>query len=316
MARMAPRTVELSTRVPNEARGERLLTYLVRRFRYHSRAAWQDELRAKRLRLDGHLADGSEVLRAGMVLRYEKEHREPEVDEGFRVLHEDELLLVVDKPAHLPMHADGPFLRNTLIALLREAYGASLQLVHRLDRETSGVVVVAKDKATQALVQRQFGVTVQKEYLAVVEGRLTEAVVCEEPIGRDPESSVRLRRCARDDAVEPQPAKTSIVPVRAGPGRTLVRCTPTTGRTHQLRVHLEHRGHPVVGDKLYGQPDSHYLDFVRRMKAGASVFAAAAGQPNRQLLHAAALTLRHPLDERIVRFEAPAPAAFERWLLC
>ena len=316
MARMAPQTVELTSRVPNEARGQRLVEFLVRRFRYHSQARWLEELRAGRLRLDGRVADGSEELRPGMRLRYEKEHREPEVDAAYRVLHDDDHLLVVDKPAHLPMHADGPFLRNTLIHLLRSAHGASLQLIHRLDRETSGVVVVAKDKESQAFVQRQFGDTLQKEYLAVVDGHLAADVWCEAPIGRDPRSEIRLRRCARRDAVQPQAAQTALSPLRHGPSRTLVSCRPNTGRTHQLRVHLEHLGHPVVGDKLYGRPDDQYLEFVARMKAGQSVFDAPPGAPNRQLLHAAAVTLRHPRGGRAVRFEAPAPPEFERWLLC
>jgi 23S rRNA pseudouridine1911/1915/1917 synthase len=141
-------------------------------------------------------------------------------------------------------------------------------------------------------------------------------LVCEEPIGRDPTSAVRLRRCARADAASAQAARTSVTPLRHGPVTTLVRCEPETGRTHQLRVHLEHRGHPVLGDKLYGHPDAHYLEFVRRMKAGASVFDRQPDQPDRQLLHAESLTLRHPEDDREVRFESPTPPEFERWLLC
>lgn len=313
---MAPQTVVLTLRVPNEARGQLLLEFLVSRFRYHSEAEWRAQLRAARLRLDDRIADGAEELRAGMRLRYEKEHREPEVDDRYTVLHEDERLLVVDKPAHLPMHADGPFLRHTLIHLLRRDHGEALQLVHRLDRETSGVVVVAKDKAAQAHVQKQFGAGLAKEYVAVVAGVVTDGFVCREPIGRDPTSEVRLRRCARPDAVAPQPAETTVVPLRAGRARTLVRCHPTTGRTHQLRVHLEHRGHPVVGDKLYGRPDADYLEFVARMKAGESVFDAPVDEPHRQLLHAAALSLRHPADDAEVRFSAPTPPDFERWLLC
>ncbi len=316
MARMAPRTVRLTTRIPAGSSGASLLSYLCERFRYHSPSQWQAELRAGRLHLDGHVADGAELLRAGMQLRYDKLHREPEVASDYQVLHEDARLLVVDKPAHLPMHADGPFLRNTLIQMLRDAHGASLQLCHRLDRETSGVVIVAKDKLAQAHVQRQFGAGIRKQYVAVVRGQLHAPLVCEEPIGRDPTSDVRLRRCARADAVSAQAARTSITPLRRGPNTTLVRCEPETGRTHQLRVHLEHRGHPVLGDKLYGHPDAHYLDFVRRMKAGASVFETQPGQPDRQLLHAGSLTLRHPEDDRQVRFESPTPPEFERWLLC
>jgi len=308
--------IVLTSRIPNEAKGRTLLDFLASRFRYHDRSHWQRELAEQRLQLDGKRANGHETLRPGMRLRYEKLHREPPVDFGYRVLHEDAELLVVDKPAHLPMHADGPFIRNTLIARLRAEHGADLQLVHRLDRETSGVVVVARDKRSQAAVQEQFGQGLRKRYLAVVHGLVEQPFTCDEAIGHHPSSEVRLRRTAAPDALDPQPAHTEVVPERRGAHRSLVACAPTTGRTHQIRAHLEHRGHAIVGDKLYGRPDADYLDFVRRMKAGESVFQERPDEPNRQLLHAASITFCHPRDQREVCYEAPTPAEFERWLLC
>lgn len=316
MSRPAPQPIVLTSRIPNEATGRTLLEFLCQRFRYHDREHWQQELTQQRLQLDGLPANGSESLRAGMRLRYEKQHREPPADLSYRVLHQDEHLLVVDKPAHLPMHADGPFIRNTLIWKLRDDHGDQLQLVHRLDRETSGVVVVARDKQSQALIQRQFGSGLRKGYLAVVHGVVHATFACDEPIGHHPESEVRLRRTARPDAKRPQSAHTVVTPVRVASSRSLVQCEPTTGRTHQIRAHLEHRGHPIVGDKLYGRADGDYLDFVRRMKAGESVFETTDGQPNRQLLHASTITFRHPGDEQPVTYEAPMPPEFERWLLC
>ena len=311
-----PSTITLSSRVPADAKGEALIDYLARRFRYHDRAAWRLVLEAGRVHLDEVQATGAERLLPGMTLRYVKEHREPPVNTDFRVLHADDQLLVVDKPAHLPMHADGPFIRNTLIHLLRRSYGSGIQLVHRLDRETSGVVVAARSKDAQAAIQRQFGLDIEKSYLAVVDGLLQQSMVCEQEIGHHPRSAVRLRRSASPDARAPQRARTAIAPLEHGPRRTLVRCRPTTGRTHQIRVHLEHQGHPVVGDKLYGRSDEAYLAFVRRMKSGGSVFEAEDERPNRQLLHAHAITLQHPSDGRVVTFESPLPAEFRRWLLC
>lgn len=308
--------VVLRSRVPNSAAGLDLLAFLSQRFRYHDEAGWREQLEAGRLQLDGASADGTETLRAGMELCYRKSHQEPEVAADFAAIYQDEHLLVLDKPAHLPVHADGPFLRNTLIYLARARFGDTLQLCHRLDRETSGVVVLARSKQVQAEVQAQFGGGVEKDYLAVVHGHLRAPTTCDAPIGHHPTSEVRLRRCAAPDAIRPRPAETSFEPLRHGAAHTLVRCRPVTGRTHQLRVHLEHLGHPVVGDKLYGREDADYLEFVRSMKAGGSVFVEPSGRPNRQLLHAHALTLSHPQSGRRVRFEAPAPDEFERWLLC
>lgn len=313
---VTPSTITLSSRIPADAKGEALIDYLARRFRYHDRAEWRLILGAGRVHLDGVRATGSEPLQAGMTLRYEKEHREPPVNSDFRVLYADEALLVVDKPAHLPMHADGPFIRNTLIHLLRRSYGDSIQLVHRLDRETSGVVIAARSKEAQAAIQAQFGLDVEKSYLAVVDGLLEQPIVCEQEIGYHPRSAVRLRRSASPDARAPRSARTALEPVERGPRRTLVRCRPTTGRTHQIRVHLEQQGHPVVGDKLYGRSDDAYLAFVKRMKSGGSVFEAEDGTPNRQLLHAHSIRLQHPRDGRFVTFESPMPAEFRHWLLC
>lgn len=307
-----PSPIVLHSRIPNSARGQQLLEFLTERFRYLDRDGWSAELAAGRLQLDDRPASGSEHLRGGLVLRYEKPHREPPVDARFAVLHEDEHLVVVDKPAHLPMHADGPFIRNTLIHLLREAVHPDLQLIHRLDRETSGVVVAARSKQVQATIQEQFrtGGGLHKRYLAVVHGRLDQAVRIDRSIGHAADSIVQLRRSAADDAVAPKPAATRVEPVAHGAGRTLVACHPETGRTHQLRVHLEHLGHAIVGDRLYGQPDEHYLAFVARMKAGGDVFADRTDGYNRQLLHAHELSLDHPADGRRVTFSAPPPAEF------
>ncbi|MCK5940556.1 MAG: RluA family pseudouridine synthase, partial [Planctomycetes bacterium] len=235
MARSEPQPIVLTSRIPNDANGKTLLAFLVERFRYHDRDAWLAELGASRLQLDGQVADGSERLRQGMRLRYEKLHREPVVALDYRVLHQDPQLLVIDKPAHLPMHADGPFLRNTLIHQVRVDHGEDHQLVHRLDRETSGVVVIARDKATQAAIQQQFGAGLRKRYVAVVRGLVAAPFVCEEPIGHHPTSEIRLRRSAAPDAERPQHACTRVEPLRHGPRATLVACEPTTGRTHQIR---------------------------------------------------------------------------------
>lgn len=308
--------ITLQSRIPNDAAGKSLLSFLSQRFRYHSEQSWQLELDRGRLSLDSVAATGSEVLRGGMQLRYEKQHREPRVATDFRVLHRDEALMTVDKPAHVPMHADGPFIRNTLLSQLREQHGDELQLVHRLDRETSGICVVACTKDALKAMHLQFqNSLVRKVYVAVVHGRMEQPATCGEAIGHKADSIVQLRRSAAADALAPKTARTRFEPVRQGPNKTLVRCLPETGRTHQIRVHLEHIGHPIVGDKLYGHPDSHYLDFVARMKAGETVFEDTADAPNRQLLHAHQIHLQHPTTEADTCFEAPIPAEFERWLL-
>lgn len=315
-----PQPITLRSRIPNDAHGKDLLTFLCQRFRYHTRERWQQELDSGRLSLDDVRADGSETLRRGMQLSYAKDHREPRVRTDFRVLHEDDALMTVDKPAHLPMHADGPFIRNTLISQLRKAHGDDLHLVHRLDRETSGICVLARTKAALKAIHEQFHQgLVRKAYVAVVHGRMAQPVTCDQAIGHQSGGTVQIRRSAASDALHPKAAKTHFEPIRHGgvdgDERTLVRCMPETGRTHQIRVHLEHLGHPIVGDKLYGQPDAHYLEFVARMKSGGSVFEETDEGPNRQLLHAHLIHLRHPTTGAEVCYEAAIPEEFARWLL-
>jgi 23S rRNA pseudouridine1911/1915/1917 synthase len=256
------------------------------------------------------------VLRSGATLAWRKVHREPFAPTAVPVLFADADLLVVDKPAHLPMHADGPFVRSTLIHLLREQRQESdLGLVHRLDRETSGVCCLARTKAARRALQAAFAEgTVGKHYHAVVRGVVAAPFLCTQPIGRAPHSAIALRRAAGADAVAAQPARTEVIPEQVGAGVTLVRCVPHTGRTHQIRVHLEAAGHAIVGDKLYGRPDADYLAFVARVKNNGDARLVPPGECDRQLLHASELTLPHPATGERCTFRAPLPASFLSWL--
>ena len=111
-----------------------------------------------------------------------------------------------------------------------------------------------------------------------------------------------------------KPARTDFERLAVGAGRSLVGASPATGRTHQIRVHLAHSGHAIVGDKIYGQPDARYLAFVAAVKASGDPRAVPGFHPNRHLLHAAALAFRHPTRDERVQFECPPPAEFAAWL--
>lgn len=290
--------------------GTRLLEYLAQRFRYLDRAAWAAEIAAGHVDIDGRPASAASFVRRGAEVTYHKLHQEPFADVAIAVLHDDEALVAVDKPAHLPMHADGPFVQSTLVAVLRASLAApNLSLVHRLDRETSGVCLLARTEAARRALQGQFAAgTVRKTYHALVRGRIDAPFVVDQPIGRSRHSQIGLRRACGDDATDAQAAHTSFWPEAHGDGVTLVRCEPTTGRTHQIRVHLEANGTPIVGDKLYGRPDADYLAFVARVKANADARVVPAGEVDRQLLHASAITVQHPLLGTDATYRAPLPA--------
>jgi 23S rRNA pseudouridine1911/1915/1917 synthase len=178
-------------------------------------------------------------------------------------LHHDDHLLVIDKPAFVLCHPSkhGPW--SSLVGACREVLGlARLHMPSRLDRETSGVVVLAKSVAMasrlQTAVQRGM---VHKVYHAILCGELGEPVRVDRPIGEAQGSQVAIRRAVRDEG---QAAVTVFTPLHHARGYTLARIEPRTGRLHQIRVHAAWLGFPVAGDKLYGPDETLFLDFIAR----------------------------------------------------
>ncbi len=189
----------------------------------------------------------------------------------FDIIHEDDELLVLNKPADLVCHPTKGDEFSSLISRARLHLGATAQphLVNRLDRETSGVTVVAKSAAVAGELGRLWEArAVEKEYLAIVHGHVRdEHGLIDAPLGKDEHSRVAIKDCVRADGV---PAQTEFrverrlgTPV-AGPAHSLLRIQPRTGRKHQIRIHLAHIGHPIVGDKIYGGDEDLYLALVER----------------------------------------------------
>ena len=208
------------------------------------------------------------------------------------IVHEDAHLIVVVKPAGMPVHPGpghaGKTLVNALLAHCPDLPGiGGVQrpgIVHRLDKDTSGLIVAAKDeRAHTGLAGQLKARKVKKTYLALVEGRLEprEALI-DAPVGRDPNN----RRRMMVGGAAAREAQTAYRVRTFYNGCSLVEVSPITGRTHQIRVHFASLGHPLVGDIVYGRP-SHLVE--------------------RQLLHAWRLAFRHPVDGRDLAFEAPLP---------
>lgn len=222
---------------------------------------------------------------------------------GRWVVHVDERVIVINKSGELPCHPskDGPW--SSLAGAVREYFGeAAAHLVFRLDRETSGVVVFARDPASarrlqMAAQERRYA----KTYLAIMTGELADAVVVDHPIGDDHESPVAIKSKVVA-AGKGQTAVTRFEPLMRGGGFTLARVTTETGRKHQIRVHAQWLGHWLAGDKIYGPDAQLFLDFVEH--GWTSAMAERLFLP-RQALHCAEIDLQLAGVEMI--FRAPMP---------
>jgi RluA family pseudouridine synthase len=307
---------QLRSKVPPNLSNLGLVDYLSRRFRYQTVETWRDLVLAGKVTVNDHTAVPDTLLKKGDWVTYSVVLREPPVDRDIRILHEEETFLVADKPGQLPSHADGNFIKNTFIFILGEMLKAKgwkgeAKLVHRLDRETSGLMVVAKDeKAHQALVQQFEKGLVEKEYLTVVRGEIAEdEVEVAGAIGKDPDSEISVRqRVVPEGTPYSKPSKTLFRRISTLKGYTQLLCLPRTGRTNQIRVHLDSIGHPVVGDKLYGRTDTEFLAYIRHVKAGGDPGWKGVLESDRQLLHASKLTFAHPVTGQKVSFAAELPA--------
>lgn len=211
------------------------------------------------------------------------------------VIFEDARLIVLDKPAGIHLNETESTARPSVVDRLAPRF-PGIHVVHRLDLDTSGVVVLAKDAESAELLSRLFRERrVEKTYVALVQGTLEDGLI-DAPIARD-----RRRPSARRVAAGGQEARTEIETLGRASGLSAIAARPITGRTHQIRVHVSHRGAPILGDRLYGGPTA--------VRAGDEVVRLA-----RPLLHARRLTLELPEGPRT--FEAPVPpdlADFERF---
>jgi 23S rRNA pseudouridine1911/1915/1917 synthase len=284
-----------------ECSGWRLDRYLKRRIPRLSRSRIQRIVRAEAtLRGRSGPRPASRVRAGDELLLARPLPDEPDVPRDFRVLLDDGHVLALDKPAGLPIHATARYHRNTLTWLLRERYPGYVAVAHRLDRETSGVLLCGRSvEAARALKTAFERRRVEKRYLCVVHGRLCGAGVVDLGLKLSA-GPVRIRMEVDRDGM---PARTRFRARQALGRFTLVEAVPETGRQHQIRAHLAAIGHPIVGDKLYPDP-APFLEFI---ETGWSEALRERLLLPRQALHAAWIRFPHPADGRMATLEAPLP---------
>lgn len=286
---------------------ESLIDFLLRRFRYHDRREWDEHICAGHLLVDGKRGHSQQTLRNNQRIVYLRpDSLEPAVDDEYEILFEDEWLIGLNKSGDLPTSPSGRYFKNTLMHLVRERFGwEKLYTIHRLDRETSGVVLFAK---TQVMAQQMASLfrsqQVHKEYRAIVVRPLPgEELFVDLPIAPDPESAIRIKQGIRPEG---KPSRTWFRQLRLLETGAYLQVRPMTGRTHQIRVHAAASGFPIVGDKLYGFSENDYL---RWLEEGDS-FLAQRNLPPRQLLHAFQIEFTHPITGQTMSVQAPDNAIF------
>ena len=291
--------------VPDEAAGRRFDAVLAELFPEYSRSRLAAWIKSGDALLDGQPARPRDPVKGGETVSLaevsEIQTEAVAEDIPLDVLYEDEHLFVLDKPAGLVVHPGAGNPAGTLVnALLHRDPGGAARpragIVHRRDKDTSGVMVVARTlQAHTGLVAQLAAREVHRQYVAVVVGALVSGGTANAPIDRHPRD--RLRMAVREDGRD---AVTHYRLRERFRAHTALECRLETGRTHQIRVHMQHLRHPIVGDPLYGGP-------LKLPRGATEDLVASLRGFGRQALHAEVLEFQHPVTGAQVRVEAPLP---------
>jgi 23S rRNA pseudouridine1911/1915/1917 synthase len=319
------RSTTIAVEVMPEHAGTRLDKFLSERVTELSRARLQALIRAGSVTdaTGATLSDGAQRVKPGEVFRVMVPEPEPAAPApepiALSVVHEDRELIVIDKPAHLVVHPAAGHSSGTLVNALIHHCGASLSgiggvkrpgIVHRLDKGTSGLLVVAKSDAAHKGLAEQFAAhgadgRLERAYLALVWGKPPRPRgKIEAPLSRSRANRTKIAVAKGNGGRHAVTHYEVVKTFRVGDGATvsLVRLRLETGRTHQIRVHLAHLGHPVLGDPVYGS------GFKAKAMALPEPARALLRKLGRQALHAAELGFEHPVTKRRLRFTSPLPA--------
>lgn len=297
----------LTFTVPPEYAGLRLDRFLQQRMPRLTRTRAQVICRACAFRADGSRRKPSEIMRAHDIVYLVRDRfTEPVTPLHFGTVYEDEAMLVVDKPAGLPVHPTATYHKHTLSYLLRQQYaGAEFipQIAHRLDRETSGLVLCGKTAAVERKLKRAFEQhKIRKTYLAIVRGCVPdddgEIALPLAPV----KQGLHVLMEVREDGLT---AVTQYRVLARTEAHTLLALSPSTGRQHQLRVHLSSLGYSIVGDKLYGpEREAVFLEYIETGLTPALELRLGLA---RQALHAYTLSFEHPATGVACDLRAPLP---------
>ena len=299
----------IKTGVTWNGEGLTLANYLAGRFTYRSLEEWNQRIKAHELTVNGELVEPEYILKLHDVIEYRPgDIEEPPADMDYKVIFEDEHLLVIDKPGNLCVHPSGPYFKHTLWYLLKERYG-DIHLVNRLDRETSGLLIAAKNPKCAAILAKMQN-DISKCYLVMVHGEVPQHFTAKGFLFDDAASNVRKKRKFAPGerppagALKIESSWTEVTCLEQKEGYSLAAAELKTGRMHQIRATMFSSGFPVVGDKLYGKDENLFL----KLRTDSLT------QEDKELLllpcqalHSARLAFTHPVTNEKLLFTSSLP---------
>lgn len=295
----------LGVTVDEESFGKRVDYFLAQSLPFYSRCKWRQKVANGDLLVSGRQVRPSyRVRECDQFAIFHPVREEPDVDSGIFPIWKSGDVMAVYKPGNLPMHENGPYRFNTFSHLLMREYGQQWAAIHRLDRETSGIVLCGATYEVRKQLSHELAAgLIKKEYLAISKGRPAYDHFKEfGAIGDLTESTIRIKKWVVADG---QPAETWFDVLEHKPGHCLLRARPQTGRTNQIRIHAAVNGLPLVGDKLY-HPDEAVFDEFFRNRGNNDWIIEQTGF-HRLCLHAARLSFKHPCTGEECVVESPLP---------
>lgn len=302
----APYDHEFHVRIPDIYWGMTIDEYYIKRFPYKTREAWIASMAAGRIMINGRNITPLYVIKANDILdSFVKDIVEPPINPDWQSIYEDDDLEIINKPGHLAVHPTGRYYKHSYVQMMAEKNPSrKIYLLHRLDVETSGLLIVGKTNRLAAAFLKMFNAKeVHKKYMALVKGKFPkEGLEINEPIGLSRDSAIGVKMGINGKDAKTATSRFELIERRGD--YSLIRCIPVTGRTNQLRVHLEYAGYPILGDKMYCNDDSVFIDYhengeTTALKKKLVLY--------RQALHAYQVSFLHPFKNEVLTFEAPFP---------
>ncbi|MCK5742554.1 MAG: RluA family pseudouridine synthase [Chlorobi bacterium] len=299
---------QISSEIDESGQDIRIDVWLSKRFTYRSRHQWQAIIKDKNILINDKACSASTKLKTGDKVTFIPNKEEPEVNTNFEVVFEDDYLLGINKPGRLPCHPAGPYFKNTLWHLLSQKY-ENIHLVNRIDRETSGVVIIAKDGKTAGQCVSKI---MLKRYTVIVYGEFPDELMAEgflyenKTISPKNMKKVRKKRyfSEKPPDCECETAKTMFKKLSFTNGLSVLEANLFTGRLHQIRATLCSLGFPVVGDKLYGPDEAIFIRFINDAMTEEDHKKLLI---SRQALHSTQIILEHPITGKEVEINASLP---------